>query len=172
MDDLQIWETVDPDTLAPTRPGERGLSVVTNLCSEASPQLRFLVGDYTTLTTEPCACGRTHQRALGGFVGRADDMLNVRGVTLFPSAIEDAVRRVPQVGSEFQVDISTERELDVLTVRVEPRGDLGPDGHAALAGLVETEIVARCELRPVVEVLASGTLPPTEFKAKRVVDRR
>jgi phenylacetate-CoA ligase len=172
MEDLQIWETVDPDTLEPVAPGERGLSVVTNLCSEASPQLRFLVGDYTTLVTEPCECGRTHQRAHGGFVGRADDMLNVRGVTLFPSAIEDAVRRVPMVGSEFQIDISTERELDVLTVRVEPRPDVDPDAHATLGGLVEAEIVSRCELRPVVEVVAPGTLPPTEFKAKRVVDRR
>lgn len=172
MEDLQIWETVDADTLEPVGPGMRGLSVVTNLCSESSPQLRFLVGDYTTLTTEVCACGRTHQRAQGGFVGRADDMLNVRGVTLFPSAIEDAVRRVPHVGPEFQIDISTERDLDVLTVRIEPRSDLGSDRHAELAGLVEAEIISRCELRPVVEVLATGTLPPTQFKAKRVVDRR
>jgi phenylacetate-CoA ligase len=172
MEDLQIWETVDPDTLAPVPAGQRGLSVVTNLCSESSPQLRFLVGDYTTLTAERCSCGRTHQRADGGFVGRADDMLNVRGVTLFPSAIEDAVRRVRHVGSEFQIDISTERNLDVLTIRVEPRPDLSADEHGDLAGLVEMEIVSRCELRPVVEVVAPGSLPPTEFKAKRVVDRR
>jgi phenylacetate-CoA ligase len=171
MEDLQVWETVDPETFEPVAPGERGLSVVTNLCSESSPQLRFLVGDYTTLTTEPCACGRTHQRALGGFVGRADDMLNVRGVTLFPSAIEDAVRRVPDVGPEFQVAVTTERDLDVLTVRVEPR-DASVADLGEVARLVEAEIVTRCELRPVVEVLAPGTLPPTEFKAKRVVDHR
>jgi phenylacetate-CoA ligase len=170
MEDLQIWETVDAVTLQPVAAGERGLSVVTNLCSEASPQLRFLVGDYTTLTTDPCACGRTHQRALGGFVGRADDMLNVRGVTLFPSAIEDAVRRVPEAGAEFQIEITVERDLDVLIVRVEPRDD--EPAHAELARRVETEVVSRCELRPVVEVVPPGTLPRTEFKAKRVIDRR
>jgi phenylacetate-CoA ligase len=155
MEDLQIWETVDPETLEPVPTGERGLSVVTNLCSEASPQLRFLVGDYATLTTELCACGRTHQRALGGFVGRADDMLNVRGVTLFPSALEDAVRRVPHVGPEFQIALSTDHDLDVLTIRVEPREGLSDTELTELARLVEMEIVSRCELRPVVEVLAS-----------------
>jgi phenylacetate-CoA ligase len=172
MEDLQIWETVDPDTLRPVDPGRRGLSVVTNLCSEASPQLRFLVGDYATLTTQRCACGRTHQRAEGGFVGRADDMLNVRGVTIFPSAIEDAVRRVRAVGTEFQIEVSVVRDLDVLTVRVEPADGVADDEHLGIAARVETEIVSRCELHPVVEVVPRGTLPRTEFKAKRVIDRR
>ena len=172
LEDVAIWETVDPDTMEPVAPGERGLTVVTNLMSEASPQLRFLVGDYTTLTDAPCPCGRTHVRALGGFVGRADDLLNVRGVTVFPSAIEDAVRRVPEVGPEFQIDLTLERELDVLTVRVEPTDGGVETGYAALAYRVESEIVSRCEIRPVVEVVAPGSLPRTEFKAKRVTDRR
>jgi phenylacetate-CoA ligase len=172
LEDVAIWETVDPDTLEAVAPGQRGLTVVTNLMSEASPQLRFLVGDYATLTDEPCACGRTHARAVGGFVGRADDLLNVRGVTLFPSAVEDAIRRVPEVGTEFQIVLTTEHDLDVLTVRLEPRGDLDPDGSNDLARRVENEIVSRCELRPVVEVVGAGTLPRTEFKARRVHDRR
>jgi phenylacetate-CoA ligase len=92
MDDTHILETVDPETMQPVRDGESGLSVVTNLFSDSSPQIRFLVGDFTRLTHEPCDCGRTHVRALGGFSGRADDMLNVRGVTMFPSAIEHLVR--------------------------------------------------------------------------------
>ena len=69
--------------------------MVTNQCSESSPKLRFLVGDYTTLTHEPCTCGRTHPHAVGGMSGRADDMPNVRGVTLFPSSIEDVVCGIP-----------------------------------------------------------------------------
>lgn len=172
MEDSQIWETVDPDTLKPVAPGERGLTVITNLCSEASPQLRFLAGDYTVLTEERCGCGRTHARAIGGFLGRADDMLNVRGVTLFPASIEDVVRRQPGAGNEFEIVLTTERSLDVLTVRVEPRGDLAPDRHADLARIVESEIVAACELHPRVEIVAPGTLPRTEFKAKRVRDLR
>lgn len=172
MEDAGIWETVDPVSLRPVPPGQRGLSVVTNLCSESSPQLRFLVGDFTTLTRARCDCGRTHLRAMGGFLGRADDMLNVRGVTLFPSAIEDAVRRIAEIGEEFQLVISRDRELDVMTVLVEPRPEVSADQHPAILKRVETEIVSRCELRPVIQALPYGTLPKTEFKAKRVKDVR
>ena len=172
LDDTHIWEVVDPVTLEPVPDGQPGLSVVTNLCSEASPQLRFLVGDMTTLAREPCRCGRTSTRAAGGFLGRADDMLNIRGVTLFPSAVEDAVRRVPEVGEEFEIVVSSERELDVLTVRVECRPDVGPEDHELVAKRVETEVISRCELRPLVEVLAHGVLPRTQQKARRVRDLR
>jgi len=172
MADAQIWETVDPVTLAPVPKGQRGLSVVTNLISEASPQLRFLVGDFTVLGAGRCECGRSHLRALGGFLGRADDMLNVRGITLFPSSVEDAIRRVPEAGNEFEIRLTRERDLDVLTIRVEPATAMGDGGTAALGRRIESEIVARCELRPVVEVVAPGTLPKTEFKAKRVRDLR
>jgi phenylacetate-CoA ligase len=172
MGDTHIWETVDPGTLQPVPAGQRGLSVVSNLVSEASPQLRFLIGDYTTLTDTPCGCGRSHQRAVGGFLGRADDMLNVRGVTLFPSALEDAVRRVPGIGEEFMIVLSRRNELDLLTVQVEPRPEVSTDQHAELARRIENEIVSRCELHPIVEVLSYGTLPKTEFKAKRIRDLR
>jgi phenylacetate-CoA ligase len=172
LDDTHIWEVVDPVTLEPVPDGRPGLSVVTNLCSEASPQLRFLAGDMTRLTREPCGCGRTSTRAVGGFLGRADDMLVVRGVTLFPSAIEDAVRHVPEVAEEFEIVVSTQREMDVLTVRVECGPDVPADSHELVAKRVETEVISRCELRPVVEVLEHGVLPRTELKAKRVRDLR
>lgn len=171
-EDTHLWEVVDPVTHAPVPDGERGVSVVTSLHSEASPQLRFLVGDWTRLVRDRCACDRTSARALGGFAGRADDMLNVRGVTLFPSAVEDAVRRVPEVGEEFEVVVDRRRDLDVLTVRVEVRRDVDARRHPAVARLVESEIVSRCELRPVVEVLPHGVLPRTERKARRVRDLR
>jgi phenylacetate-CoA ligase len=99
-------------------------------------------------------------------------MLNVRGVTLFPSAVEDAVRRVSEIGEEFLLVLSRRNGLDVLTVQVEPRPGLGPERHAEVVRRVETEIVSRCELRPVVELLPYGSLPKTEFKAKRVKDLR
>jgi phenylacetate-CoA ligase len=93
MSDTQIWETVDPDTLAPVPTGRRGLSVATNLVSEASPQLRFLVGDFTVLDSTRCECGRSHPRAVGDSRPRRRHAQR-RGVALFPSAVEDAVRRV------------------------------------------------------------------------------
>ncbi len=172
MEDTQIWETVDPETLEPVAPGERGLAVCTNLCSEASPQLRFLVGDYTVLDPSPCPCGRTHVRALGGFQGRADDLLSIRGLSIFPSAIEDAVRSVASVGDEFQIVLDRERDLDVLTIVAEPSPELPESAWPTAAAAVETEVRARCEVRPLVEIRPPGTLPKTEFKARRVVDRR
>ena len=105
-------------------------------------------------------------------MGRADDMLNVRGITLFPSSVEDAMRRVPEIGEEFLLVLDRQNELDVLTVQVEPRPEVTPEQHPELARRVETEVISRCELRPIVEVLPYGTLPKTEFKARRVKDLR
>ena len=172
MDDTHVLEVVDPETLQPVPDGERGLSVMTNLFSDSSPQIRFLVGDYTTLTHERCDCGRTHVRALGGFSGRADDMLNVRGVTLFPSAIEHVVRGRDELGDEFQILLEQRDGLDELELLVEASPSVPADDYDALATTVGDAFRARLELRPIVTVLAPHTLPKTEFKAKRVRDER
>jgi phenylacetate-CoA ligase len=171
MEDIQVWEVVDPDTRRTLPPGRRGLTVCTNLNSESSPQMRFLVGDYTTLTTARCSCGRTHVRAIGSFAGRTDDLINLRGIKMFPIQIEEAVRALPGTGDEFEIVLSTdEGGLDIMTVRCEHIE------HAtratALSRHLEHEIRARCEVRVSAEVLAPGTLPKTEFKAQRVKDQR
>ena len=166
MEDVQVWELVDADSRQRVDEGTRGLTVCTSLNSESSPQLRFLVGDYTTLTTAPCACGRTHVRAVGAFAGRSDELINLRGVKMYPVQLEEAVRAVPGCGDEYEIVLATTADgLDVMTARVE---------HAdhAVAAHVEREIRARCEVRCDVEVLAPGTLPKTEFKARRVRDTR
>jgi phenylacetate-CoA ligase len=170
MEDVQIWELVDPDTKAPLPLGRRGLTVCTSLNSESSPQLRFLVGDYTTLDAAPCACGRTHVRALGAFTGRADDLIALRGIKMFPAQIEQAVRAVPGVGDEFEIVLATREDgLDVMTVRIEHPAHAEP---GAVAAQVAGELRTRCEVRADVEVLAPNTLPKTEFKARRVLDAR
>jgi phenylacetate-CoA ligase len=166
MDDIQIWELVDADSKEQVAEGGRGLTVCTSLNSEASPQLRFLVGDYSTYTTEPCACGRTHTRAIGAFAGRADDLINLRGIKMYPVQLEEAVRAVPNIGDEYEIVLSTDDNgLDVMTARVE-------HADAAAGEMVRNEIRTRCEIRAGVEVLAPGTLPKTEFKAKRIRDER
>ena len=104
--------------------------------------------------------------------GRADDMLNVRGVTLFPSSIEDIVRRVPALGAEFVIVLKKEQDLDVLIVQVEALPEVSTERYTGIAAMVEREIRSQCELRAVIEVLPQGTLPPTQFKAKRVRDLR
>jgi phenylacetate-CoA ligase len=169
MEDTHLVETVDPETHEPTPPGAPGLVVITNLCSEASPQVRFLVGDITTLSTDECACGRTHVHCQG-FTGRADDMLNIRGVTLFPSAVEDLLRRMPEVGDEFQIVLDRAdagRERFRLVVEARPGAD-----PTALTDRIERESRARFDLRPEVEIVPAGSLPKTEFKARRVRDER
>lgn len=166
MEDIQVWECVDPDTMQPVADNERGLTVCTNLTSESSPQLRFLVGDYTRLSHAPCACGRNHVRAMGCMTGRSDDLINLRGIKFFPVQIEEAVRAVPGTGDEFQIRLATgDNGLDIMTVVVEH-----VDQGAAAA--VANEIRSRCELRCEVTVLAPDTLPKTEMKAKRVFDGR
>lgn len=166
MEDIQIWELVDADTKQPVAEGERGLTVCTCLNSESSPQLRFLVGDYATYTTAPCECGRTHLRAVGAFSGRADDLINLRGIKMYPAQLEEAVRAVEGIGDEYEIVLSTtDKGLDIVTARVEHTRE-------GVAEDVAREIAARCEVRADVEVLSPGTLPRTEFKAKRVRDER
>ncbi|WP_082899261.1 phenylacetate--CoA ligase family protein [Sulfitobacter sp. EhC04] len=166
MEDIQIWETVDAETLVPLNEGERGLTVCTNLCSETSPHLRFLVGDYTMLDSTPCPCGRNHLKAMGCMTGRADDLINLRGIKFFPVQIEEAVRSVPGTGDEFQIRLSrTDSGLDTLTVVVE---HTDPGAAAQVAAAVRS----RCEVRCDVDVVAPKTLPKSEMKAKRVFDER
>ena len=170
MEDVQIWELVDPETRRSVSVGQRGLTVCTCLNSESSPQLRFLVGDYTTFGEAPCPCGRTHVRALGAFTGRADDLIVLRGVKMFPAQVEQAVRAVQGVGDEFEIVLSTRTDgLDVMTVRVEHAAHAAP---TAVAEQIAGELRTRCEVRADVDVLRPDTLAKTEFKAKRVRDER
>jgi phenylacetate-CoA ligase len=172
QEDLQIWETVDPDTLEPVAPGARGLTVVTNLNSEGSPQLRFMVGDFTSFDISRCSCGRTFARARGGFAGRADDMLNIRGLKLFPSVIEEIVRGIDALGDEFQIVLETEGVMDVFTVVAETRDFVDEMVEREVVHRLEAEIVRLCELHPRIRIAPPGSLPKTEFKARRVIDRR
>lgn len=170
LEDVQVWEVVDPETKQALPDGARGLTVCTNLNTESSPQLRFLVGDYTVLDRSPCACGRTHARAIGSFQGRADDLINLRGIKMFPVQIEEAVRAVPGAGDEFEIVIATnEAGLDIMAIRMEHASHASP---REISLRIAAEVRTRCEIRVDVEVLAPGTLPKTEFKAARIRDRR
>lgn len=170
MEDVQVWELVDPESRARVAPGQRGLTVCSNLNSESSPQLRFLVGDFTTFDDGACACGRNHVRAVGAFSGRSDDLINLRGIKMYPTQLEQAVRAVPGVGDEYEVVIAANADgLDTMTVRLE-HDDHGPE--AGVAARAAEEIRAACEIRADIELLAPGTLPKTEFKANRIKDQR
>jgi phenylacetate-CoA ligase len=153
-----IAEVIDPATGAPAPDGEL---VLTNLGRVGSPAVRYRTGDHVRRDDRPCPCGRTFMKLAGGILGRLDDMLIVRGVNVFPSAIEDIVRRFPAV-DEFQIEASRREEQDELRVCLD-----APDG-------VDVSIVRevlRLGLGIRVEVVAvpPRSLPRYELKARRVV---
>src|SRR5207244_1002047 len=110
-----IAEVVDPLT---GRASAEGELVLTNLGRLGSPLVRYRTGDRVRIAQAPCPCGRTFARLEGGILGRLDDMLIVRGVNIFPAAIEGIVRRFPMI-DEFQIEVFRNGELDEVRVLVE-----------------------------------------------------
>jgi phenylacetate-CoA ligase len=142
-------------------PEGEGELVATNLGRWGSPLIRYRTGDRVRLSREPCSCGCAFVKAMGGLRGRVDDMLTVRGINLFPSQLEDVVRRYPGIG-EFLVEHRRVREMDEVTLLVEC-----PEGEAPLARLgadLRQALGVRIDCRQV----ASGSLPRSELKARRL----
>lgn len=161
-----ITEIIDP---ASGEPADEGELVITNLGRVGTPVIRYRTGDHVRRSTEPCECGRTLLRLEGGVIGRVDDALIVRGVNVFPSAIENLVRRFPQVG-EFAVDVYRRGELDEIDIRVEVVD--GEDGGKETARQVAKEIQNGIGLRASVTPVPFGTLPRFDLKARRFNDYR
>jgi phenylacetate-CoA ligase len=157
-----IAEALDPQTGRPVPMGERGELVITNLGRWGSPVIRYRTGDVVRLNVEPCACGRTFARFEGGILGRADDMVTVRGVNVFPSAVENIIRQFKEV-DEFRVTIHTVRYMDEMDIEVE----LAERADPILAAAVGEAIDSTLAIRPNVRLVPRGTLPRFELKAKR-----
>ncbi|HXH81885.1 MAG TPA: AMP-binding protein [Candidatus Tectomicrobia bacterium] len=155
-----IAEVLDPATGTPADEGEL---VLTNLGRTGSPLVRYRTGDRVRLAHAPCACGRTFARLEGGILGRLDDMLIVRGVNVFPTAIEAVVRRFPV--EEFQIEVYRDGELDEIRVLLEVDG--GERGARAVQAALRTALGLRLE----VAAVPPRTLPRWEMKARRVVRR-
>jgi phenylacetate-CoA ligase len=163
-----IAEVLDPTTGAVSPSGE-GELVLTNLGRDGSPAIRYRTGDRVRLLDTRCVCGRTFARLDGGVLGRVDDMLVVRGMNVFPSAIEDAVRRFECV-DEFRVEVRRRAEMAELRVVVEIDDTRwGPARVAStLDGLREALRIA-CGIRIETAAVGAGLLPRFQLKAKRVI---
>ncbi len=162
-EDEFIAEVVDPESGAPLPEGARGELVLTNLGRVGSPVIRYRTGDLVEPRSGACACGRDSLVLEGGVLGRVDDMVVVRGVNVFPSAVEGIVRQFPEV-EEFRVDVARTDGLAELRITLEPVAAGSP------AGLGERVIEAirdNLHVRPEVAVVAPGTLPRFELKARR-----
>jgi phenylacetate-CoA ligase len=173
-EDGYIAEIIDPDTLRPVPDGEKGELVITILCREAMPLLRYRTRDLTSFYTEPCPCGRTHRR-LRRIMGRSDDMLIINGVNVFPSQIEQTLMATNEVGNNFLIIVEKEGALDRLTVKIEVHETLFADDTRPLNRLRESIAHSLAQVicvHPKVELVGGGTLPVSEGKAKRVEDRR
>ena len=163
-EDEFVAEVVDVDGGEPLPADEgRGELVLTNLGRVGSPVIRYRTGDLVEARRGPCTCGRSSLALDGGVLGRVDDMVVVRGVNVFPSAVERIVRQFPEI-EEFRVDVRETEGLAELKVTVEP----GPsESPAGLEEGVTRSILDNLRIRPTVEVAPPGTLPRFELKARR-----
>jgi len=170
-EDHYLLEIVDPQTGEPLPEGESGELVLTTLCREAMPLLRYRTRDITAVVPERCPCGRTHRR-IQRIRGRSDDMLIVRGVNIYPQQIEQVLMSLPQVGRNYLIVLDG---LDEMTVKVE-LAQASFDGQVEHLVHLENEIVSRLRAeiltRPKVELVPPGSLPVSEGKARRVIDNR
>ncbi|HKV44235.1 MAG TPA: phenylacetate--CoA ligase family protein [bacterium] len=163
-----VVEVLDAATGTSAAAGE-GELVVTNLGRDGSPAIRYRSGDRVRLIQERCACGRTFARLAGGILGRVDDMLVVRGMNVFPSVIEDVVRRFDAV-DEFRVEVRRRAEMTELRVVIEvdePRWGAARVGQTLDA--LREQLQLACGIRIETAAVGAGALPRFQLKAKRVV---
>jgi phenylacetate-CoA ligase len=165
-----ISEVIDPVAGHPVPDGELGELVLTNLGRTASPIIRYRTGDIVVRRSDPCGCGRTWARLDGGIRARADDMINIRGVNVYPVGIEAVVRAFPEV-VEFRAIASTAGAMRTLRVDVEltPAFGAGSTEAQAVAARVASRLREALGLTVPVLTLAPGALPRFEMKASRLL---
>jgi phenylacetate-CoA ligase len=170
-EDNFIMELIDPDTGEKVPEGEKGELVLTTLYREAMPILRYRTRDIVTIIPDRCKCGRTHRR-ISRIIGRSDDMIIIRGVNIFPQQIERVLMGVKAVAQNYQIVLEA---YDQMTVRVEISKDLF-DGKVEHLVNLQNEITEKLRseilVKPKVQLLEPGTLPVSEGKATRVIDKR
>ncbi len=163
IDSEFIVEVVDPAGGRAVSPGDEGELVITNLGRVGFPVIRYRTGDIVRIDNAPCACGRTFTRFAGGVIGRADDMVVVRGVNIYPAAVENLLLLHDTI-DEFRVTITRRHSTAVILIEIECRdGASGEDTVRAVRATFESSL----GLRPEIEMAPRGTLPRFELKAQR-----
>jgi phenylacetate-CoA ligase len=173
-EDYYLVEIIDPQTGKVLPDGEEGELVLTTLKREAMPLLRYRTGDLTRATSNKCACGRSHIR-IDRIKGRADDMLIINGVNLFPIQIEKTIMGIPGVGKNYLIEIKKENYMDKLYIKVEVDKEIFEGTLAGLTQLqnrITEELRSEITVSPIVQLSEPGSLPVWEGKAKRVNDLR
>lgn len=177
-EDEVYLEIVAPDDLnRGLVDGEFGATVYTTLWRQSQPMIRFAAGDRARLSREPCGCGRTYPRLPEGLVCRLDDTLLIRGVNVYPSAIEATLRQIAGVGAEYRVFVEKTGAMDALRIEVELdrswlKAQDAADAQARLAKTLSDELRHDLGIRVDVRLVDAGTFEPMVFKARRVIDKR
>ncbi len=157
-----IAEVINPLTGDTVSPGERGELVITNLGRWGFPVIRYCTGDLVQVNLDRCQCGRTSLRFEGGVLGRADDMVTVRGVNVFPGGVENIIRNFTEV-DEFRITVNKVKQMDEMDIEVELRDGTDPELIQAIAIKLDSMLA----FRPRVHQVAHNTLPRFEMKSKR-----
>ena len=172
-EDYYIVEIVDPETLEPVPDGEIGELILTSINREAMPLLRYRTRDLTRVLGRGCPCGRNHVR-IDRMKGRSDDMMVLRGVNIFPIQIEKILMQFKELASNYLITLTTDENNDNMTVEVELE-ELFTDDYQRLIQLqkdVKRALKDEILLTPHVKLVPKGSLPTSEGKAVRVVDKR
>ena len=168
FEDHFLVEVIDPRTGDPLPDGEVGELVFTSLTKEALPIVRYRTGDISAIDARPCTCGRTFRR-MARITGRADDMLSIRGINVFPSDIESALLAIPELSPQYRLVVDREHALDTIEIQVEARDGKGGDG---LAERVSVILAGALGIHLSVRIVEPHAIPRSEGKALRIVDRR
>ena len=167
-DDYLYFEIVDPKTGEIVPDGEIGELVITTLCKEGAPLIRYRTHDLTRFLPGECACGLSYPR-IDTLIGRTDDMIKVKGVNIFPSQIDELLKEIPGASSEYQVMIDHLNGKDILTLFVEK--EKGTDSEI-LEHLIADLFKLKIGISIVVKPVQIGDLPRSEKKSTRIFDNR
>lgn len=173
-EDMFLPEIVNPETLEPVAPGEVGELVITSLCKEAMPILRYRTRDLSSLNYEPCKCGRTAVR-LGKVLGRSDDMLIIRGVNVFPSQIETVLTEFPAFTPQYFITVDRKGNEDTFDLDVELREEFfspNPGKQMPFIKPLYDRLVSLTGIKPNIHIQPPGTIQRSTGKAKHVNDKR
>lgn len=170
IESMFLPESLDTETGRPVAEGEVGELVLSNLFCESVPLIRYMTKDLVRFNYNQCDCGRTFLRMDGGVLGRADDMFTFGGVNIFPSAVENFIRGIPTFSNEYQLVIPKQGSGKRMTIRVEPASTEVTDEQAkGAAKQLLDSIVYNIKITADIDLVAPGTLPRFEGKAKRVI---
>jgi phenylacetate-coenzyme A ligase PaaK-like adenylate-forming protein len=171
--DYYLLEIVDPDTLQPLPDGEWGEMVLTSLCKEAAPLIRYRTRDITRIIPGACTCGSVLPRH-SRIKGRSDDTIKFRGVNIYPSSIDTILSAVPGLGSEYQIHLTREEASgrDSMRLLIERAQGVGAERSAELIHEAIHQIKKQLMVSADLELVDYGSLPRSEGKSKRVFDTR